>query len=434
MSTGTSFYHANSSSGDSSESNNSSLNEQDETVFLKPKQMIQQVGGVASHKQPVLILEPHYILKPLRLTHLRMERHHHNYNEAKDGWKDKTKVYRGVREIAFYEALALASRLSPMIASCIEPYKNSSSTKGKSVGYILACHYNIFRSSSLSLADEFILYGGLMSIARRISYSWNRIAFLVAYFARDEAVMSAFKSYIDTCINLATMIESLDKMSVFTPDYYGIVDLQRFNTNEDSPPTAASLIHPHLLLQNITSNFRHPNIIDIKMGTQAYEPSAPESKKRREIEKYTKQEEFGLRIVGLRVYDVAANDYICKGKSFGTGLMTKDQVIGAFRMFFCADQGYSNAMHPSALDEIMKQLTDIKDWFENANSDIAIYAGSILIVYEGDTISSATSQLPVVMMIDFAHVCRKQGGDEGYLKGIKTLLAILHEIRNTMPS
>ena len=170
------------------------------------------------------------------------------------------------------------------------------------------------------------------------------------------------------------------------------------------------------------------------MGTQAYEPSAPESKKRREIEKYTKQEEFGLRIVGLRVYDEAANDYICEGKSFGTGLMTKDQVIGAFRMFFCADRGYSNAIHPSALDGIMKQLIDIKDWFENANSDIAIYAGSILIVYEGDTISSAASQLPAVKMIDFAHVCRKQGGDEGYLKGIKTLLAILHEIRNTMPS
>ena len=68
LSAGTSFYHANSSSGDSSESNTSSFNEQNGTTLQKPQQMMQQVGGVASHKKPVLTLEPHYILKPLRLT------------------------------------------------------------------------------------------------------------------------------------------------------------------------------------------------------------------------------------------------------------------------------------------------------------------------------------------------------------------------------
>lgn len=425
LSAGTSFYHANSSSGDSSESNTSSFNEQNGTTLQKPQQMMQQVGGVASHKKPVLTLEPHYILKPLRLTHLRQERRHHDYNGAKDGLKDKTKVYRGVREIAFYEALAFSSRLSHMIASCMEPYNNplSTTTKLKAIGYMLSCHYNIFKSPSLSFTD-----------ACTSNEGWNRLAFLVAHQAGDEAVMSAFKSYIDTCTTLATTIESLNKMSVFTPDYFGLVDLQSFNANERSPPTTSSLLHPHLFLGNITSNFRHPNIIDIKMGTQAYEPSAPESKQRREIQKYTKQAEFGLRIVGMRVYDKVTDDYICKGKGFGTGLMTKDQVIEALRMFFCVDGDYSTASSPSRLDDIMRQLTDILDWFENYNSDIAIYAGSILIVYEGDPTSSAASESPAVKMIDFAHVCRKQGGDEGYLKGINTLLAMLHEIRNTVSS
>ncbi len=443
MSTGTSFYHANSSSGDSSESNISSFDVQNLTTLQKPQQMMQQVGGVASHKKPVLTLEPHYILKPLRLTHLRQEKRHHDYNEAKDGLKDKTKVFRGVREIAFYEALAFSSRLSHMIASCVEPYNNSLSTttKLKSIGYILSCHHNIFRSSSLSYVDACTSNRGSLSLVRRVNDvfasadSWNRLAFLVAHKAGDKAVMSAFKSYIDICTNLATTVESLNKISVFTPDYYGLVDLQSFNANEHSLPTMASLSHPYLCLGNITSNFRHPNIIDIKMGTQAYEPSAPESKQRREIQKYTRQSEFGLRIVGMRVYDKVTDDYICKGKSFGTGLMTKDQVTGALRMFFCATDGdYSNAISCSWVDDIMRQLTDIKDWFENSNSDIAFYAGSILIVYEGDPTSSAASQSPAVKMIDFAHVCRKPGGDEGYLKGINTLLAMLHEIRNTISS
>jgi len=439
MSTGTSFYHANSSSGDSFESNNSSFNEHNATLLRKPQQMMQQVGGVSSHKKPVLTMEPHYILKPLRLTHLHQETSHHDYNGAKDGVKDKTKVYRGVREIAFYEALAFASRLSHLIASCMEPDSNSLSTEGRSIGYILSCHYNIFRPSVSSFSDAYTSNGGIWSIVKRVkdlctsADVWNRLAFLVAHYAGDEAVMSAFKSYIDTCTTLATTMISLNKISDFSPDYYGVVDLQNFNTNEHLQTTTASLSHPHLILGNITSNFRHPNIIDIKMGTQAYEPAAPESKQRREIQKYTKQEEFGLRIVGMRVYDKVTDDYICKGKSFGTSLMTKDQVIGALQMFFCLDGDSSKTVCPSEIDGIMRKLTHIKDWFENSNSEIAFYAGSILIVYEGNATSSTSSERPAVKMIDFAHVCRKQGGDEGYLKGINTMLAMLHEIRNTMP-
>lgn len=401
--------------------------------------MMQQVGGVSSHKKPVLTLEPHYILKPLRLTHLHQERCHHDYNGAKDGFKDKTKVYRGVREIAFYEALAFASRLSQLIASCMEPDNNSLSTKGKSIGYILSCHYTVFRSAALSFPDRYKPSEGARSMIRRIkdvctsADSFHRLAFLVAHYAGDEVVMSAFKSYIDTCTTFASTMDSLNSMSVFIPHYYGVVDLQSIQANEYLPPTpTTTLSHPHLLLGNVTNNFRHPNIIDLKMGTQTYEPSAPESKQRREVRKYTKQAEFGFRIVGMRVYDKTTDDYICKEKSFGTGLLTKDQVIGALRMFFCLDGDSSNTICSSQVNDILRQLTDVKDWFENSNPGIAFYAGSILIVYEGDTTSSTVSEPPAVKMIDFAHVCRKQGGDEGYLKGINTLLVMLHEIRDAM--
>ena len=75
---------------------------------------------------------------------------------------------------------------------------------------------------------------------------------------------------------------------------------------------------------------------------------------------------------------------------------------------------------------------DVKDWFTNSNPGIAFYGGSILIVYEGDNAYSTVSEPPAVKMIDFAHVCRKHGGDEGYLKGINTLLAILIEIRHAL--
>ncbi|KAK1735337.1 hypothetical protein QTG54_013951 [Skeletonema marinoi] len=263
MSTGTSFYHANSSSGDSFESNNSSFNEHNATLLRKPQQMMQQVGGVSSHKKPVLTMEPHYILKPLRLTHLHQETSHHDYNGARDGLKDKTKVYRGVREIAFYEALAFASRVSHLIASCMEPDNNSLSTEGKSIGYILSCHCNIFRPYVSSFPDAYISNGGTRSIVKRVkdlstsADVWNRLAFLVAHYAGDEAVMSAFKSYIDTCTTLATTMISLNKISDFTPDYYGVVDLQtltRMNTYRRPPHRWHTLI----LLGNIPATFDIP--------------------------------------------------------------------------------------------------------------------------------------------------------------------------------
>lgn len=394
---------------------------------------MQQVGGVSSHKKPVLTLEPHFILKPLRFTHLHQERCHNDfstnawYNGAKDGLQDKTKVYRGVREIAFYEFLAFASRQSDLITSCMELI-DSSSTKlsWQSMGYILSCHHTIFEPSALAFLET------EESILKRIkdvctgSNLLKRLALIVAYQAGDEVVTSAFKSYIDTFITIKAAINSLSKISPLTCRYYGVIDLQSMKDNKTLSPTTTAMSYPHLLIENITSIFRHPNIIDLKMGTQTYEPSAPESKQLREIQKYTQQAEFGFRIVGMRVYDRITDEYICKEKSFGAGLLTKDKVIEALRFFFRVAGDSSNTNYSS----IVRQLKTLQDWFENHNSNYSFYGGSILIVYEGFEHNNLPE--PAVKMIDFAHVCQKQGGDDGCLKGIKTLLQMLHEIRSTI--
>ena len=401
-----SLCHSSSSSGDYSSSNK----------LWKPQQMIRQVGGVSSNKSPVLTLGPHFIMKPMRLSHLL---HVHN-NSLRDGVADKTKIFRGVREIAFYETLACISKLDEKwitskwdVIRCMsfcykyEPSFPESHSQYKCIRLLVRIIKGLFKSAD----------------------ALNRLAFLVAHHAGDEVALSAFKS----CVAVATIMESLRKMAAFTPDYYGLVDLRSINADEDSPLTPASLSLPHLLLGDIAVNYRHPNIIDLKMGTQTYEPSAPEQKKRREVQKYIKQEEFGVRIVGMRYYDESSSDYICKGKNFGTGLMTKNQVIDTLRMFLRFDGDHSSNADASRVDCILRQLADIKNWFENSNSNIAFYAGSILIVCEGATASLDDTLPPVVKMIDFAHVCRKKGGDEGYLKGINTLLTMLHEIRSAIP-
>jgi len=82
-------------------------------------------------------------------------------------------------------------------------------------------------------------------------------------------------------------------------------------------------------------------------------------------------------------------------------------------------------------------LTQIKDWFETGNSSLAFYASSILIAYEGFRhidVACQTSNEPVMKIIDFAHVCRQAGVDDGYLKGVRTLLKILNEIKSNQLS
>ncbi len=186
------------------------------------------------------------------------------------------------------------------------------------------------------------------------------------------------------------------------------------------------------MLQNLTAPFSQPNIIDIKMGTRTFEPTAPLSKQTSEAAKYPQQVEFGFRIVGMGVHSDDGK-YKYWDKSFGIGLKTRDDVTRALATFFLCDEAARGTTNCRVLSRVVDQLTQIHDWFEKENSSLSFYASSILIAYEGschddNVITHQTSNEPVVKMIDFAHVCRQTGADEGYLKGIRNLLEILDAI------
>ena len=408
-------------------------------MIRPPKQLTtKQVGGIAQHKHPVLTFDK-YILKPLRLavcrrssscnvsveekrttTNAVRESTQNNIKEQststdyKDGVRDKTKAYRGVREVAFYETLHFAS--------------------------------------TLSSTSDILSYIAHKSLLSNLGY-FDSTALSLAYYARDPVVTSSVQSYTQSLHALANEVQALKQLSAFTSSYFGVVDLEMLLNDKDRRNTSSGLQQhtmqkPHLLLQNLTAPFHRPNIIDIKMGTQTYEPYAPVSKQKREVAKYPQQAEIGFRIVGMRVHndgslsdDGSDGEYKCWDKSFGVKLRTRNDLIHAFMTFFnCNDtQNVPNTRH--VLTSVIKQLTQIKQWFEEENSTLAFYASSILIVYDdssGDasqldmTTSRNSFQDPVLKMIDFAHVCRHTGGDVGYLKGICSLLGILNEIHKSL--
>lgn len=258
-------------------------------------------------------------------------------------------------------------------------------------------------------------------------------------------------------------IDLLRRFATFTPSYYGVVNPPA------NPPTIATG-RSWLLLKDTTASFLSPSVIDLKIGTQSFEPGCGKEKQRREIEKYPPQSEFGFRITGMNVYDPdnAASDengYRIYDKHFGRGLHTKEHLKSAFLSFFSQTNKNvsekSSAPHPPAhlvgdrslrphggvrnriIMQFRQQLKQVARWFES-NDIFLFYSSSVLFIYEGGEASKDWDDKTFnrdgakLRLIDFAHVRRMGDGgngivegdktDTGYLAGIYKLLEITDEI------
>ncbi|KAL3827651.1 hypothetical protein ACHAXA_000524 [Cyclostephanos tholiformis] len=505
------------------------------------KFMSRQVGGIAEHKSPVLSFMDRYVLKPLRLMDGGYRdddfddgtMNEHRGTKSSKTWgvggvEDDTKKYRGVREVAFYEAIQFAMTLPSDLGKCHEDDDLASSSgvlpkivrndgsnldgqfdwgsifrhdrrrrrrrrrRRPALHYLLSLaeedgltyvdvnHHQHHQQSSSATASLIRACrhpctghhhrlgrhrrrrGGtgaaaLGRIASKISdmgrYYLDCAALHVGYFVGDRDVVLAVRTYEITWDTLIGELVALKRLYPFISPYFGVVDSDGLGWDDgyDSPPQSSSstkttttpphrrslMRRPHLMLQNLTAPFSQPNIIDIKMGTVTFEPSAPLSKQMSEAAKYPQQVDFGFRIVGMGVHSDGGK-YKYWDKSFGVGLKTRDDLTRALATFFLCDEAARRETTCRVLSCVIEQLTQIYNWFGKENSSLAFYASSILIAY-GDSchdnnVTCQTSNDPVVKLIDFAHVCRQTGGDEGYLKGVRNLLEILNAIKENQSS
>jgi 1D-myo-inositol-tetrakisphosphate 5-kinase/inositol-polyphosphate multikinase len=197
--------------------------------------------------------------------------------------------------------------------------------------------------------------------------------------------------------------------------------------------------------------------MDLKMGTQTYEPDAPEEKCLRESGKYVQQENFGFRIVGMRIYDPKHADADPKGfrhfdKSYGRSLDTREALLDALRLFFSAgikpvdpaglaiavaNTQYTNTnngnngdnvaqekVRTRAISNMLLELRPFRRFFDE-NKSLRFYASSLLIVYEGDVSKENTAS---IKMIDFGRVRRDPAGDHGCRIGLGTLKHMLSDV------
>lgn len=286
--------------------------------------MVGQVGGLSKHKRPLLMCDPDLILKPLSLDH------------------------RGIREIAFYEAI-------------------QASTK---------------RSGFKTYADLFGPRCAKQTVTGLLDWFRNW---------KKSCTTETQPPYDEKLVELETKL--LHRIELFTPEYLGIVQY-----SEDSSSTG--MIEDglfgmnstwYIVLRNLTTHFSKPCVMDLKMGTETYEPDAPEDKILRERSKYPMQGEFGFRVVAMRIYspaDVEACDdgYIYFPKKFGRSLESRNQIKLAMRTFFGGNHLSKEvrANRSTAIKKILTKLKLILGWFLD-NTCFTFSASSLLMVYEGAT-------------------------------------------------
>ena len=309
--------------------------------------MVGQVGGKSHRKRPILILDA-FVMKPVNPDH------------------------RGIREVAFYEAIQAASKRSGFKTYC--------SVFGPKI-----C---------------------------------------------DEKTKEA---------QIEKETKLLHRLEPFTARYFGTIEYNQNQPLHDEKATKKTNLGPfdtslnsYILLNNVTKTFSKPCVLDIKLGTETFEPDAPEDKKLYELNKYPRQSDFGFRLTAMRVYNPLSEKadecgYVYYPKQFGRSLGTRESLKQAMTIFF----GGSNLSKEirdnrgAAIQRILSRLKLIKGWFRD-NKSFAFYGSSILIIYEGDT--EHNEDMGRAKMIDFGRVRRKIGGDFGYLKGLTTLIGLLEEI------
>lgn len=329
-------------------------------------QMQGQVGGISKNKRPMMSLAPDYVLKHVRPDH------------------------RGYREVAFYEAVKVASNAVKSVTE----------------------------KKALTKFGPFEMF--------------DMLATWLAICVQDPVVTESEEAMFKFWHSSKKESELLKRLSNSTPSYYGVVhqDVVPALSDENYPPESVAY---YILMQDLTAKFSKPCAIDIKMGTHTYEPDATEEKCLRECSKYSHQSTFGMRIVSMRMYDPSISGYRSFPKTFGRGLKSRAEILSALELFFTSEVDDPTAsalsvkrLRTRVVANILMQLRLIRSWFK-VNDCLAFYASSLLLIYEGDfSRGDATTS----KMIDFGHVRRQTGGDPGYELGLSTLISLLTSLLN----
>mmetsp|Transcript_11263 Transcript_11263/g.21313 ORF Transcript_11263/g.21313 Transcript_11263/m.21313 type:complete len:313 (+) Transcript_11263:154-1092(+) len=241
---------------------------------------------------------------------------------------------------------------------------------------------------------------------------------------------------------------SLAPLLRFLPQTYGICNLVVVEGRE-----AAT----YLKMEDLTFNYMHPCIVDLKIGFRTWYKGCTEDKTRkyREKDHMTTRAELGFSISGMQVFDAVNQRMERWPKTRCCGITSRKQVLEIFHRFFsCNHSGVSVATE--VLDGehgILESLLSLTTWFSEQRL-IHFSSSSVLIFFEGainqgkqystpsgctepdhpEAYDITTEVSPNVRkarlcFIDFAHATSADGDlDTNVHSGLTSLMQVLREV------
>lgn len=168
----------------------------------------------------------------------------------------------------------------------------------------------------------------------------------------------------------------------------------------------------YLGMTNLLAGLAEPAIIDLKMGTQTWSPSASAEKIASQSKKAAKSTtgKIGVRLVGGKLRLAPGGEWVRVGYKNDQELASEVELTQELGRFLCS---------PGLRAQAVVELERLNDWF-SSQTEFAFYASSLLLAYD-------TAELPNPKelrfgMIDFSHVePPPEGGDQSYMTGLQSM-------------
>jgi 1D-myo-inositol-tetrakisphosphate 5-kinase/inositol-polyphosphate multikinase len=222
-----------------------------------------------------------------------------------------------------------------------------------------------------------------------------------------------------------------------------------------------------VVLENAAHGFKHPNILDVKLGVRLWADDAHPDKKTRfdKVTEETTHKYLGFRIAGMRVWqghgavgrpDVDEDGYKIYDKNYGRFSINTQNVSEAFQNFiFTKSAGIDKELGKLIAQAFLTDVRKVQEVLENQES--RMFSASLLFVFEGDGAAmraamEEASRSPATLMngdgdlsedddcsgpkiytvkvIDFAHAewTPGMGPDENSLLGVRSVVKILEKL------